>query len=248
MGGDYILINQKILCIIPARGGSKGVHRKNLRNLGNKPLIQWTIEEAKKSKHIDRIIISTEDKEIEEVCEKIGAEVIKRPMELAGDDSPTIDSILYTLNTLEDAEKYIPDYVILLQCTSPFRTAADIDAAIETLLNKDKNYKSLISVTKEENPPWWLKSINSDGTMKDFIPYDKKQYSRRQSFPLLYRLNGAIYICDIDELKKQRSFETENTLAYIMDSNSSIDIDTEDDLDLAEYVLTKNIKKNLKKN
>ncbi len=237
------LIDKKIICIIPARGGSKGVHRKNLRNLGNKPLIQWTIEEAQKSKYINRIIVSTEDKEIEDACMRMGAEVIERPKELASDDSPTIDSVLYTLKVLEDNEKYIPNYVMLLQCTSPFRMVADIDNAIEKLLSKSKNFKSLISVTKEENPPWWLKSINEDGIIKDFITYDKKQYSRRQSFPPLYRLNGAIYICDIDEFKKHRTFEIENTLAYIMDSNSSVDIDTEDDLELAEYILSKNIKK-----
>lgn len=237
------LIDKKIICIIPARGGSKGVHRKNLRNLGNKPLIQWTIEEAQKSKYINRIIVSTEDKEIEDACMRMGAEVIERPKELASDDSPTVDSVLYTLKVLEDNEKYIPNYVMLLQCTSPFRTVADIDNAIEKLLSKSKNFKSLISVTKEENPPWWLKSINEDGIIKDFITYDKKQYSRRQSFPPLYRLNGAIYICDIDEFKKHRTFEIESTLAYIMDSNSSVDIDTEDDLELAEYILSKNIKK-----
>ncbi|WMJ78651.1 acylneuraminate cytidylyltransferase family protein [Sedimentibacter sp. MB35-C1] len=237
------MIDKKIICIIPARGGSKGVHRKNLRNLGNKPLIQWTIEEAKKSKYINRIIVSTEDKEIEDACMQMGAEVVERPKELAADDSPTIDSMLYTLKVLEDNEKYFPNYVMLLQCTSPFRTVTDIDTAIERLLSKSKDFKSLISVTKEENPPWWLKSINEDGIIKDFITYDKKQYSRRQSFPPLYRLNGAIYICDIDEFKKHRTFEIENTLAYIMDSNSSVDIDTEDDLELAEYILTKILKK-----
>jgi len=237
------LIDKKVLCIIPARGGSKGVHRKNIRNLGNKPLIQWTIDEAKKSKYIDRIIISTEDKEIEEVCTNIEAEVIKRPIELASDDSPTIDSILYTLNILEDDEGYKPDYVMLLQCTSPFRTVTDIDVSIETLLNNEKNNKSLISVAKEEHPPWWLKSINTDGTLKDFILYDKKQFSRRQSFPPVYRLNGAIYICDTYELKKNRSFESDKTLAYVMDSNSSMDIDTEEDLSLAENILKKNFKK-----
>ncbi|HCX61781.1 MAG TPA: acylneuraminate cytidylyltransferase [Clostridiales bacterium] len=240
--------DEKILCIIPVRGGSKGVYRKNLRNLGNKPLIQWTIEEAQKSEYINKIIISTEDEEIENVCEKMGVQVIKRPIELATDDSPTIDSIMYTLNIFEDVEKYVPDYVMLLQCTSPFRTVTDIDGAIEALLSKDKNYKSLISVTKEEHPPWWLKSINEDGILKDFISYDKKQYSRRQSFPSLYRLNGAIYICEINELKKQKSFETDSTLAYIMDGNASIDIDTEEDLEFAEYIFEKNIKKVIKKN
>jgi N-acylneuraminate cytidylyltransferase/CMP-N,N'-diacetyllegionaminic acid synthase len=231
------LKNYKILAIIPARGGSKGVLRKNLRNLWGKPLIQWSIDEAKKSKYIDRIVISTEDNEIEELSIRAGVEVIKRPIELAQDDSPTIDSIVYTLNKLEEIEGYTPNYVLLLQCTSPFRNAEDIDASIDTLLNKNDNFKSLISVSREEHPPWWLKTIDSDGAMKDFISYDKEKYTRRQSFQPVYRLNGAIYICEINELKKYKSFETDRTLAYIMDSSSSIDIDTEEDLRLAEYIL-----------
>lgn len=237
--GDELMIDKKILCIIPARGGSKGVPRKNLRNLGNKPLIQWTIDEAKKSKYIDCIVVSTEDKEIEQICVKLEVEVIKRPMELAKDDSPTIDSVLYTLNTLESDEKYIFEYVLLLQCTSPFRTVTDIDRAIETLL-KDRKFKSLISVTKEVHPPWWLKTIADDGTIKDFISYNKKEFSRRQSFPPVYRLNGAIYISETHELKKNQSFETDKTLAYIMNNYSSIDIDAEEDFRWAEHMISHN--------
>lgn len=242
MCGEIIMDN-KVLCIIPARGGSKGVYRKNLRNLGSKPLIQWTIDEAKKSKYINRIVVSTEDEEIEDVCTRLEIKVVKRPMRLATDDSSTIDSILYTLDILAENEKYYPEYVLLLQCTSPFRTVIDIDGAIETLLLKDSNLKSLISVTKEEHPPWWLKSVNDDGILSDFISYDKKQYSRRQNFPPVYRLNGAIYLCEINELKKHRLFELDETLAYVMDSNSSIDIDTEEDLKWAEYVIKNNHKK-----
>ncbi|NLY45153.1 MAG: acylneuraminate cytidylyltransferase family protein [Tissierella sp.] len=231
------MIDKKILCIIPARGGSKSVPKKNIRNLGNKPLIQWTIDEAKKSKYIDRMVVSTEDREIEKVCTSLGIEVIKRPMELATDDSPTIDSILYTLDILEKDKKYYPDYILLLQCTSPFRTVEDIDKSIEALLNNESDMSSLLSVTKEEYPAWWLKEINEDGTLSDFISYDKQQYSRRQSFPPLYKLNGAIYLCEINQLRKSRTFQTESSIAYIMDNNSSIDIDTEDDLKWAEYLI-----------
>jgi len=236
-----MMMDKKILCIIPARGGSKGILKKNIRNLGNKPLIQWTIDEAKKSKYIDKIIVSTEDEEIEAVCTKLETEVIKRPMRLATDDSPTIDSIFYTLDILEENEKYNPDYILLLQCTSPFRTVSHIDKAICSLLNKDNNSNSLVSVTKEEHPPWWLKSINEDGILSDFISYDKKQYSRRQSFPPVYRLNGAIYICEVNKLRKYQSFQTDKTLAFVMDTNSSIDIDTEEDLKWAEYMIVNGI-------
>lgn len=239
---DIIMINKKILCIIPARGGSKGVYRKNLRNLGNKPLIQWTIDEAKKSQFIDRIVVSTEDEEIKSVCTLLETEVIKRPVSLAGDDSSAIDALLYTLNLLEDTDKYYPEYLLQLQCTSPFRSVEDIDNAIKTLLLSEKDVHSLISVSKEESPPWWLKNINEDGILSDFISYDKQKYTRRQSFPSVYRLNGAIYLCEVTQFKKYKSFETDKTLAYIMNNDSSIDIDTEQDLKWANHIVANNIK------
>lgn len=230
--------NKTVIAIIPARGGSKGVKRKNLKELGDKPLINWTIEEAKKSKYIDKVIVSTEDNEIGEVAEKSRTCVIKRPIELALDNSPTIDSIVYTLDKLKK-KKYIPNYVVLLQCTSPFRTSRHIDEAIEFFNDNKEKADSLISVVLEKNVPYWLKFIDDNGFLKDFIKYDKKKFTRRQDFKKIYRLNGAIYMSKIDKIYENKSFESEKTISYVMDEKSSIDIDTEEDFEYAEFILKK---------
>lgn len=233
-------MKHKILAIIPARGGSKGVKRKNLRILGNKSLINWSIEEVKKSKLVNKIVVSTEDDEIAKVSENAGVCIIKRPMELALDDSPTIDAIIYTLDKLKK-QNYIPEYVMLLQCTTPFRKSTDIDNAIKLLIENEKKADSLISVSLEESIPYWLKTIDNDGFLNDFIKYDKKKFARRQDFKKVYRLNGAIYISKIDKIYENRSFESRRTISYIMDKQSSIDIDTENDLRYAEFILNNNI-------
>lgn len=225
----------EILAIIPARGGSKGVKRKNLRPLNNKPLIAWTFDAAKKSKLITRIVVTTEDSEIAEFSENSKVDVVHRPLELAQDHSTSVDAIKHCLETLEESD-YRPDLIVLLQCTSPFRTTAQIDEAINLLLDNHEKFSALISVTKTEHPPWWLKTIDEEGRLHDFIQYDKDTYKRRQDFPPIYQLNGALYIIFTEKFYELNSLETENTYPYIMDVQSSIDIDTEHDLLLAELM------------
>ena len=137
--------NKRIVAIIPARGGSKGIKRKNIRILNGKPLISYTIEQALKSKYIDRVIVSTEDLEIAEISKSFGAEVpFLRPQELAQDDTPGIEPIIHAVNYLNGEEKYFFEYVMCLQCTCPLRKAKDIDNSIEEI-NK-KNADALVSV------------------------------------------------------------------------------------------------------
>lgn len=228
--------NETILCIIPARGGSKGLPGKNLKELYGKPLIAWTIEEAKKSRYIGRIIVSTDDSEIKNVSEKFGAEVILRPTYLADDSSTTVDAIIHALNVLGESG-YKPQYILLLQCTSPLRKLIHIEESIEKFLINKENVDALVSVTKIEHPPWWYKKIDKNGFIKDFIEYDHKKLTRRQDFPEVYNTNGAIYLIKTDKLFESRDFEAENTIAYVMDSLISIDIDTELDFILAETLL-----------
>jgi len=230
------LKNKKILAIIPARGGSKGVKDKNIRLLSGKPLICWIIDAARKSKYINNIIVSTDDAKIKEVCCNAGVWVIDRTNELAQDDSPTIDAILYTLDQLKMSD-YLPDYVLLLQCTSPFTTNLEIDNAIEMFAENENRTDSVISVIKEDYPPYWLKSISDDGVIKDFLQYDKVKYSRRQDFETLYKLNGAIHIAKPENILKNRGFMSNNSIAFIMDNNNAIDIDTEDDFKYAEFIM-----------
>lgn len=222
--------NKSILAIIPARGGSKGIPRKNIKLLNGKPLIAYTIEEALKSKYIDRIVVSTEDEEIASVSKSYGAEVpFLRPKELAKDDTPTIDSILYNVNELK--EKF--DYICLLQCTSPLRQATQIDEAIE--LSSKKDGDSVVSVCESEVNPYWMKKIEND-KMIDFV-YNSPNYTRRQDIPMIYRLNGAIYICKTESLLKNKSWYSKVTVPFIMDRITSVDIDDIVDFKFAEYLI-----------
>ena len=179
------------MAIIPARGGSKGIKRKNIRILNGKPLISYTIEQALKSKYIDRVIVSTEDLEIAEISKSFGAEVpFLRPQELAQDDTPGLEPIIHAVNYLNGEEKYFFEYVMCLQCTCPLRKAKDIDNSIEEI-NK-KNADALVSVCESEVNPYWMKTIQ-DGKLVDFIKTNV-DYIRRQDLPKVYRLNGAMYL------------------------------------------------------
>jgi CMP-N-acetylneuraminic acid synthetase len=229
---------KSILAIILARGGSKGVPRKNIKLLSGKPMIAWSIYAARSSKYIDRTIVSTEDQEIRDISVNYGAEIpFMRPQELAKDDTPSVDPILYTLKKLSYEKNRKYDFILLLQPTSPLRNENHIDEAIETLINSLNEFDSLTSVTELEHPIYWNRIIDSNNKLKNHIDYDKSKRYRRQDFEKIYRLNGAIYLISTDALLKYKNFETENTMAYIMDRKSSIDIDSINDFELAEYYL-----------
>ena len=234
--------NKRILAIVPARGGSKGLPRKNIKPLAKKPLIAWTINEARKSKYIDRLIVSTDDKEIAEISRKYGAEVpFLRPRELAADNSKSIDVILHALEWLENKRVEIYDLVILLQPTSPLRISKDINNALKLLFSK-KEARVIVSVCKAEQPSHWTGTLPANGCMKDFSKDGIRNMSR-QELPTFYRLNGAIYLAYRDYLKEQKSFFGNKTFAYVMPVERSVDIDNEMDFKLAE-ILKKEIKHN----
>lgn len=229
-----IINNKKILAIIPARGGSKGIPRKNVRELNGKPLIAYTIEEAIKSKYMDRVVVSTEDEEISAVSRKFGAEIpYLRPKELAKDSSPTIDCALHMINWLKENENYIPDYVCLLQCTSPLRTFEDIDGTIEKMINTSMD--GAVSICEAEVNPYWTNVFFGD-KLKYFIE-EGKQVKRRQDLPKIYRINGAVYLVKTNVLLKYRTFEVEQLTGYIMKNENSVDIDTELDFKIAEVFI-----------
>lgn len=225
---------KKILAIIPARGGSKGIPRKNIKELNGKPLIAYTIEEAKKSKFIDSIVVSTEDQEIAEVSKKFGANIpYMRPLELAQDDTPTIDCIIHMLNWLKENKNYIPDYVCLLQCTSPLRTFEDIDGTIEKMISTGMD--GAVSICEAEVNPYWTNIFEGD-KLKYFIK-EGKHITRRQDLPKVYSLNGSVYVIKTNVLLDKKTFEIENITGYIMNSKNSIDIDNEIDFKLAELLI-----------
>jgi len=225
-----------ILGLIPARGGSKGLPRKNIKPLSDKPLIAWTIEQALASKYLDRIAVSTDDKEIAEVSKKYGADVpFIRPKELAEDNAKGIDVVLHAIDWLKknDRRKQY-DLMMLLQPTSPLRTTEDIDKAIELLFLKKA--KAIVSVCEVDHHPLWANTLPEDGCMKDFIRKEVMN-KNRQELPKFYRLNGAIYIAYCDYLQKQKSFFGKDTFAYIMPKSRSMDIDDEIDFRLAEILI-----------
>lgn len=225
---------QRILALIPARGGSKGLPGKNIRDLHGKPLIAWSIEAAKQSNYIDRIIVSTDSMDIATIATKYGAEVpFMRPAELATDNSSGMDVCLHALQWFSDKNDNY-DLLLILQPTSPLRTISDIDAAIETI--GEKQAKAVVSVCETDHHPWWSNELPQDGNMEGFLRPEVLN-KNRQELPTYYRLNGAIYLIDTKVLKKTRSFYGPETFAYVMPTERSIDIDTLLDFLVAEAYL-----------
>jgi CMP-N,N'-diacetyllegionaminic acid synthase len=218
-----------MLAIIPARGGSKGLPGKNIKDLKGKPLIAYTIEAALASKYITRVIISTDDDEIAKVAVQYGAECpFMRPSALAADTARAIDAYKYTLDRIEQETGDMINDFIVLQPTSPLRTAYDIDKAIEHF--QEKNADSVISYCAEHHPIVWHKYIDKDGKFENIF---EAGINNRQEERISYYPNGAIYIFKRNMINNEEYY-TNNSYAYLMDRNRSIDIDTMEDF---EYVI-----------
>jgi len=228
-----------ILGLIPARGGSKGLSRKNIKPLLDKPLIAWTIERSLASKYLDRVIVSTDDKEIKDISRKYGAEIpFTRPKKLAEDNAKGIEVVLHAIDWLKknDRRKQY-DLLMLLQPTSPLRATEDIDKTIELLFLKEA--KAIVSVCEVDHHPLWSNTLPEDGCMKNFIRQEIMN-KNRQELPVFYRLNGAIYLAYCNYIKEQKSFFGEKTFAYIMPQSRSVDIDNEIDFKLTEIYKKEN--------
>lgn len=224
----------KILAIVPARGGSKGVPKKNIKKINGKPLISYTIEAAKSCKLIDRVVVSTDDIEIAEISREYGAEIpYLRPNDLAGDKSPTIDCIIHMLDYLKENEDYVPDYVMLLQCTSPLRNSKHVEEAINKLFETRKD--AIVSICEAEVNPYWANVFNGDNL--EYFIEEGKNITRRQDLPEVYRLNGAMYIVKTKILLQEKTFEPKSLTGYVMDDISSVDIDTAMDFKIAEIIM-----------
>ena len=221
--------NKTFLAVIPARGGSKRLPNKNLLDLCGKPTIAWSIEAGLKSKYVDKVIVSSEDKLILDVAKKFKAETIERPDKLASDTASTFDVISHTLKNIENY-----NYVLLLQPTSPLRNEIHIDQAIK-LLDK-KNADAVISVCEMDHSPLWSNTLNDDLDLKNFLK-DGLQHKRSQDLDKFYRINGAIYLCKVDKLMSEKNFFLkEKIFAYIMNRESSIDIDEAIDHKIASII------------
>lgn len=218
-----------MIAIIPARGGSKRLPGKNIKLLHGKPLIAYTIEAALKSKYITRVLVSTDDKEIADVAIQYGADVPElRPDFLATDNASSNDVIKYTLDLVKSKYNEINDNCVLLQPTSPLRNSRHIDEAIDLFLDKEAD--SVISFTKEYHPLKWNKYINENGKLEDIEGLD----DRVSYFP-----NGAIYVLSFNAIENADYYI--NSIGYVMERNYSIDIDTQEDWDLCDFILKKEL-------
>jgi N-acylneuraminate cytidylyltransferase len=217
-----VINGKKIIAIIPARGGSKALSKKNVRLLGGKPLIAWTIEAARGSRYLDRVILSSDDDEIISVAAQYECDIpFKRDSKLAADDTPSIEVVI-------DALTRCPGYdcVVLLQPTSPLRTSEDIDRTIEQWASSDAS--TCVTVCMVEQSPYWMFKLEDDARLVPLIPLS--QFARRQDLPPVYVLNGAVYVARTAWLLRERAFVSTDTVAYVMPGARSIDIDTEEDL------------------
>lgn len=219
------------LAIIPARGGSKRLPRKNVLDLAGKPLIAWSIEAGLRSKYIDKVIVTSDDEEILDISKRFRANIIKRPDELASDMAITFDAIKHTIESVQ--KKY--DYIVLLQATSPLRDEKHIDEAIELL--EQKNADAIVSVCEMDHSPLWSNKLDDNLSMDNFLK-DEVLNKRSQDLEKFYRLNGAIYICKREKLLEEKSFFLkQNIFAYKMDRKSSIDIDEAIDFEIVKVMM-----------
>ncbi len=226
----------KILHIIPARSGSKGLPGKNILPIAGKPMIAWSIEAAMKAKLKGDIIVSTDDFLIADVAKKFGAQVpFIRPSQFASDTSSTMDVVFHAIDFLREQNKFY-DLVSILQPTSPLRTSSDVDQAIITMLKK--NAKAVVGLTPCDHHPFWSNEIPDSGSLKGFLRSEVMNKNRQQ-LPPYFRINGAIYIGEFEYIKKTQSFIGQETTSYIMPEEKSVDIDTEKDLVVAEYYFRK---------
>jgi len=224
------MIGQRsVLALVIARGGSKGVPGKNIARLGGKPLIAWSIEAARASRYVDRVVLSTEDPEIAEVACQYGCDVpFRRDPSLATDTASSMDVVMDALSRVQR-----PGVVVLLQPTSPLRTASDIDAGLELL--ERSHADACVAVAEAQDHPFLVFRASATGELSPYVEGDLP--TRRQEFPSAWVLNGAFYAAPIETLERDRSFTAGRVVGLPMSREASIDIDELDDFETAERAL-----------
>lgn len=220
--------NRRVIAVVPARGGSKGVPGKNLRIVGGQSLLHRTLLTARASKYLDGIIVSSDDDHILEHASQINdIEVLRRPADLATDESamaPVVEHVLLF---------YPADIVVLLQPTSPLRQTTDIDGALEKLVTEEAT--SVVSVCPARTSPHWMYHLVDGDRLQALLP--KPEVATRQELPQYFQVNGALYAVDVAWFSEHKSFVNNETVAFVMPGDRSIDVDTPEDLDIAEALL-----------
>lgn len=230
--------SMRVLAVIPARGGSKGIPKKNIKMLLGKPLIQYTIDEAKSSLYIDDIVVSTDDTEIQKVSESLGVKVVSRPERLSGDDALVVDALRYTLDTLE-VEGLLYDIVLLLEPTSPLRTSKVIDNCIKEF--KDNNVKNVVTFSETDLPPDRIWRLDNKG-IEPYIS-GANPWLPRQKLEIGYQLNGLVYALDVANFRAMKDSQTilnGEITPVITPKEISIDIDDMLDFKMIEFLMKDN--------
>jgi CMP-N,N'-diacetyllegionaminic acid synthase len=228
--------NKTFLGIIPARGGSKRLKNKNILKLNGKPLIAWSIEAGFKSSYIDEVMVTTDDDKIITIAKDYGAKVpFKRPKKLSDNGATTSDVVRHAIDFYSRKLHKVFDYLVILQPTSPLRDGKDIDNAIRLIFKK--NADAVISICQLDHPIEWTERLPKNKSMFKF--FNKKNFKfRSQNLPKYYRLNGAIYICNVKKFLKEGSvFLKKNIYGFEMPQEKSIDIDTKTDFKLANALI-----------
>lgn len=228
---------KSILAVIAARGGSKGLPRKNVLDVGGKPMVAWSVEAAKQSRYIDRLVLSSDDDEIIAVARDHGCEVpFGRPPELAEDDSSIYHALFHATDNLDQ----VYDYIVLLQATSPLRVAADIDGCIEQCINN--NAPACVSIVSPAKSPYWSFRLDDEDCLEPLLP-PPASTNRRQTLPPAYAVNGAVYVARIDWLREHGNFIVDGeTRGYVMPDDRSLDVDTALDLTFVRAVIAEQTK------
>lgn len=235
-----MISKKSVLAIIVARGGSKGLPGKNIATLNGRPLVAWSVIAAKKSRYVDRIILSSDDGAIISAAKKSGCEVpFVRPAALATDTASVYDVIFHALENVEQAY----DYIVLLQATSPLRISEDIDGCIAFC---EKINAPVVSVCEMTKPPQWMFHISKNNKLLPIMLRDKKP-SRRQDVQPVFIPNGAVFVAPTNQLRRNKTFYTQRTHAYVMPTERSVDIDTMADLLLARSAAILGAKKKMRK-
>lgn len=224
--------DKRILAVIAARAGSKGLPGKNVMIAGGKPLIAWSIKAAQEATLLDRTILSTDCPRSMEIAAGMGCAVpFVRPAELARDDSSIMDVVLHALDTVGMTF----DYVVLLQATSPLRRGSDIDGAIRTCI--DTGAATCISVNEPPKSPYWMFTMDGAGRLQPLMGHEHAS-KRRQELPVVYAPNGAVYVAQVDWFRQNRRFVGDDTVPFVMPYERSIDIDQITDIHLFEALLS----------
>lgn len=221
--------NKRVLAVVPARGGSKGIPGKNLKAMAGRSLLHRTIDQALAAHTIDDVVVTSDDAEIlRHASEVAGVRTIERPRELAADDTAMWPVVVHALENSSPC-----DVVVLLQPTSPLRLPTDIDSAVTMLVERKAN--SVMSVCEVSTSPYWMFTIGSGDKLQRILP--KQSATTRQELPPCYEINGALYVVTTDWFRQSQVFVDDETLAFVMPRERSVDIDTPEDFALAERLL-----------